>query len=333
MCQPLYPLTFDPLYRDHLWGGQRIARRFGRKDAPPRCAESWELAAHPDGTSVVREGALAGRRLDELCRIYGPALLGSHCESGRFPLLVKLIDANERLSMQVHPNESTAVRSGGEPKTEMWYLLDCDPGAALYAGFDTHVTPRRLGDALLEKRADLLMRRIPAEPGKALYVPGGMVHAIGEGCLLLEIQQSSNTTFRLYDWDRDGADGRTRELHLNQAFDAIDWQAPRMDLRSPVRIAAGAADNEAFRVLRSDFFSLHRTLLNVDEPLPPDETTFRALFVEQGAVGLTWAAAAGAGEGRCELAAGELVLLPASLGEAALCRLGPADAAVLTITL
>lgn len=323
----LPPLLFRHVYRDYLWGGRRLAERFGRTDAPECCAESWEVSAHPDGPSVVANGPLAGRDLQSLCDEFGEALLGRACEGTRFPLLIKLIDARERLSVQVHPSEETAEAVGGEPKTEMWYLLDADAGASIYCGLRDCPGPRALRDALAAHRVPDLLVEHPSAVGRAMFVPGGTVHAIGAGNLVYEVQQSSNTTYRVYDWDRVGPDGRTRELHVEKAVSVIRWRAPATGFLRPVGEAAANPANRRSRVLRSDFFELDATDLRETEPVAMDGLSFHALFVERGTVRLAWD-----GGEPLALDFGTSCLVPACLGKYALEPVG-GEARVLTTTL
>ena len=305
----LRPLLFRPVYKDYLWGGGKIASRFGRTGVPSPCAESWEVSAHPDGMSVVEGGDFAGAALAALCEEHGAALLGSWCEGNRFPLLVKLIDASRDLSVQVHPNDANAARTGGEPKTEAWYFLETEPGATVCAGLKEGVGPRIFEDAVKEKRVASLLRNVPAVAGKSLYIPGGLVHAIRAGCFVLEVQQSSNTTYRVYDWDRVGADGKPRELHVRQAVRTIDWKFGGMDLSTPVPMHAAAPGNKRERLIRSDYFTLERFTLAAPEPMVADGTSFKVLFAAAGGLVLR------DGAGETEVPAGRSCLVPASLGE------------------
>lgn len=329
MQNALYPLLFKPVYRDYLWGGDRIAQRFGRKDAPACCAESWEISAHPEGMSVVENGPLAGTDLAALCKEHGTRVMGSACESDRFPLLIKLIDARARLSVQVHPNEDAARRYGGEAKTEMWHVLEAAPEAVLFAGLQPGVGPRIFHDAVVDKGVAALLRPVPSVAGKSLYTPGGMVHAIGEGNLLLEVQQSSNTTYRLYDWDRVGADGRARELHVQKAMEVIDWKAPAMGLLSPVPLPGPVSANRHTRLLRSDYFELCSVRLAEPERVSMDGTSFHALFVAEGSVRV---GEEGSPEA-VELPCGRSCLVPACNGSYVLAPLDGTEARVLTTTL
>ena len=308
----LAPLLFRPVYKDYLWGGSRIAGRFGRAGAPSPCAESWEVSCHPDGMSVVEGGPFDGRSLDSLCREFGAALVGSWCENpGRFPVIVKLIDATSRLSVQVHPSEESAARFGGDPKTEAWYFIDAEPGAAVCAGLKKGVGPRVFSDAVKEKSVPSLLRTVPAEPGKAVFIPGGTVHAICEGCLVLEVQQNSNTTYRVYDWDRTGPDGRPRELHVQRALEAISWHAPELPVCTPYRLPSAVPENVRERVVRSDWFSIERWTLAKPEPFVHDGRSFKIFFALGGDLGIAWPGA----EAPVRVPAGRSCLVPASSGE------------------
>jgi mannose-6-phosphate isomerase len=319
----LTPLIFKPVYKDYLWGGRRIPAAYGRAGAPAVCAESWELSAHPDGESAVASGPLVGRGLASLVAEFGPSLLGSRAhDATRFPLLFKLIDARDRLSVQVHPNNSNAALTGGEPKTEMWVVLERAPGASLYAGLAEGVTPASLRAALADGTAASQLVRLPVEPGQALFIPGGLVHAIGAGCLIYEVQQNSNTTYRLFDWNRTGADGKPRQLHIEESFKTIDWA-----LRPPQMVTPAACsrdgENRWSAVVSCDFFTLRR--LDLTEPCRTavDGTSFHALFVAAGQATVI------AGGESVSLSTGSSALIPAS---AAGYTLTPDTSATLLIT-
>jgi len=314
-----YPLLFRPVYKDYVWGGGRIRTAFGRADAPDRCAESWEISAHPDGPGVVANGPLAGRTLAELADRCGAALTGARApDPHRFPLLFKLIDARERLSVQVHPGNAAAVRCGGEPKTEMWVVLDGAPDATLCAGLKPGVDAARLRQALADGSAAECLNELRARPGDALYIPGGLVHAIGAGCLIYEVQQNSNTTYRLYDWGRIDPSGRPRPLHVEQALAVIDW-----DLPPPGLIRGTPAANRPNEVLATPFFHVRRLALETAVTLEADSATFLALFVRAGTLSATV-------DGHTvPLPCGTSCLIPAA---AACCHLEPRGGAELLLT-
>jgi mannose-6-phosphate isomerase len=299
------PLLFAPIYKDLIWGGNRIAECYGRAGTPGVCAESWELAAHADGTSVVRTGTLAGQTLTALTQQYGRALLGTRApRADHFPLLFKIIDARQKLSVQVHPNERTAAAGGGEPKTEMWVVLDRAPGATLYAGLQPGTDAAALRAALAAKQVAARLVCLPINPGDALFIPGGLVHAIGAGCLLYEVQQNSNTTYRLHDWDRVGPDGQPRPLHIEKAFAAIDWSLPVPAVLTP----PPGAPNAWRDVLACPFFHMQCAQLTTTVDVPQDGGSFHALFVVAGHVTVE------AGRVTTDWPAGTSGLVPATAG-------------------
>ena len=321
------PLLFRPVYKDDLWGGTRLSSRFGRAGTPDPCAESWEASAHPDGMSVVEGGPFAGRTLASLCEEFGGALLGRDVEGRKFPVLVKLIDARDRLSVQVHPNDANAARTHGEPKTEMWYFLDAPEGAVVCAGLKKGVGPRIFSDAVKQGTVASLLNAVPAVPGKALFIPGGLVHAICEGCLVLEVQQSSNTTYRVHDWDRVGKDGKPRELHVAQAMETIDWKLGAMELSTPFPMPAAAAANKRERVVRSEFFTMERWTVREPEPMVADGASFRVFFAPDGPLEIRSDALAEP----FAVPAGRTCLVPASFGAFSLAGAGGGPATALSV--
>ncbi len=284
MTTPLYPLRLKPAYKDYLWGGDRIPRVFKRNLPPGIYAESWEVADRPEGMGVVTNGPLAGTTLHDLVGRLDLDLLGRRGRGfGVLPLLIKLIDARQTLSVQVHPDNASAARHGGEPKTEMWYVLSAEPDAFVFGGLQPGVTPEAFARAVADETVENLLQRVPVKPGDAVYIPGGRVHAIGAGCLLLECQQNSNTTYRIYDYGRKGADGKTRELHLDQAIKVIQWDDHASPLVAP-RLLEQTGGNEHWEILSSPYFRMEQYRLTAPHVLVRDQQTFRVLFVEQGTV-------------------------------------------------
>jgi mannose-6-phosphate isomerase len=320
----LYPFCFKPVYKDYIWGGDKIIRLYQRGEKPGVYAESWEVSDRTDGMSVVAGGPMAGRTLHELVQSLGAELLGHRVRGGVFPLLIKLIDSRDRLSVQVHPDDDTAKRFGGEAKTEMWYVLDAEPGAGVFAGLKPGVGEKQFNDALRTKRFKDILTFVPVEKGDAIFVPGGRVHAIDAGCLLLEVQQNSNTTYRIYDWDRVGADGRPRPLHLREAMRVIRWDDTAHAKVAPRRLAAEDW-GECWEILRSAYFLIERILLSEPASLRADGRSFQVFFVSSGGVTIRWEG------GVSELAPGTSCLVPAALGEFAV-EPKQASAEVLRIT-
>ncbi len=205
----LYPLKFEPVYKNYPWGGSRIPETYHRNVPAGIYAESWEISDHDDGMSVVSNGPLAGQALHDILKNNPGGILGTNVPGTRFPLLIKLIDAKQKLSVQVHPNDETAAHFGGEAKTEMWYLLG-DNKTQIYCGLNEGITKESFLQAVEDGTSGKTMRRVPVEKDSAVFVRGGRIHAIDTGCLILEIQQNSNTTYRIYDWGRMGNDGKPR---------------------------------------------------------------------------------------------------------------------------
>ncbi len=304
---PLYPLMFQPVYKPYIWGGDRIARRYGRKLPPGPCAESWEITDRAEGINVVVNGSLAGKDIHELTQLYGAELLGRPMD--RFPLLIKLIDAKQHLSVQVHPDEDGARAVGGEPKTEMWYLLDADPGAEVFVGFRPGVDEARFREALAAGHAGDLLEHVPVGRGDVVYIPGGCVHTIGAGGLIFEVQQNSDTTYRVFDWDRVGADGKPRELHIEQALKVIHWEgageAKGAMPSSPA--ATPPKGNLIVERLRSPYFRFEEILVAGCMECPLDAASFHALFLDQGLARIK------SGSTLVDMPPGTTLLMPACL--------------------
>jgi len=230
-------ITFTPLFMERVWGGRGLEETFGKPlpdDAP--IGESWELVDRPEAQSVVASGPLAGTELHQLWREDREPIFGGRASGAgdRFPILVKLLDARETLSVQVHPPAHLAEELDGEPKNELWYVAGAAPGANLFAGLRKGVTQEEFS-AGLEAGEDVsgMLHRTEVQVGDALFIPAGRVHAIGAGCLVVEIQQSSDTTYRVFDFNRPGLDGKPRELHLPQALASIDFSDLEPALRPP----------------------------------------------------------------------------------------------------
>jgi mannose-6-phosphate isomerase len=217
---------------ERIWGGRRLESRFGKSLPPPaRIGESWEIVDRPEAQSVVARGPLKGKTLHELWTKHRSSIFGQVPDVPRFPLLIKLLDAHEKLSLQVHPPEQVARRLGGEPKTEFWYVAAAEPGAELLLGFREPITPNKFEQILRDGTVMDYVHNIAVNAGDAVFLPAGRVHAVGARNLLIEIQQNSDTTYRVFDWNRtDPTSGKQRQLHIEQAIQCIDFEDVRPKL-------------------------------------------------------------------------------------------------------
>ena len=234
----IYPLLFEPVLKDYVWGGRALADRLGRTLPPGRIAESWEIAAHEDGASIVRNGRFAGQLLTAAHAALGLDLIGGNNawaqDRGKFPLLVKLLDAHDKLSVQVHPNDEYALAHEGNElgKTEMWVVLHAEPDARVILGVRAGTTAADFRRAIAAGALEQYLHSVPIHTGDFVCVPSGTVHAILSGALIAEIQQNSNTTYRVYDWNR-RHDGRGRALHVDKALDVINFAQVEPALTAP----------------------------------------------------------------------------------------------------
>lgn len=258
----LYPLTFTPVLKDYLWGGRNL-ERIGRSLPEGVIAESWEIAGHEDGTTIVNNGRFAGQPLTEVQAELGLDLIGRNCawaqERGKFPLLIKILDANRPLSVQVHPDDTYALAHEGNElgKTEMWVILYAEPGAQLILGVKNGTTPDAFRRAVDQGQLEPFLNYLPIKSGDHVCVPAGSLHAIMGGSLIAEIQQNSNTTYRVYDWNRVGADGKPRPLHVEKALDVINFEQVEPQISQPNLIIEEAGIRR-FVLCRNQYFITER---------------------------------------------------------------------------
>ena len=273
---PLFPVKLTPAFKDYLWGGERLKTEFHKNTDLTPLAESWELSAHKDGQSVVTEGPYAGLTLTAYLDTLGKSALGAACEKyDYFPLLIKLIDAKGDLSVQVHPSDAYALEHEGEyGKTEMWYILDCEEGAALYYGFREDTTREEYESAIKEGRLTDILNRVPVKQGDVFFIPAGTVHAIGAGILICEIQQNSNTTYRVYDYNRRDKDGNLRPLHVEKALAVSDLK------KSPALPAI--PDGEDVLLAECGYFEVRRLRFGGNGTVTSTPESFTALTVTEG---------------------------------------------------
>jgi mannose-6-phosphate isomerase len=316
MTSPLSdPLIFQPIFRRYLWGGRRLATMLGKSLGTGNdYAESWEVVDHHQDQSVVLEGPLAGQTLHQLVCHQAHDLFGKHAEKGHaekgrlamhkvFPLLMKFLDANRTLSVQVHPTDEQAalLTPPDLGKTEAWVVLAAEPESQIYAGLECGVTREQFRRAMEEGNCASCLHAIQPEPGDCFYLPAGTVHAIGAGLVIAEIQQASDTTFRLFDWNRVGADGKSRPLHIEQGLATIDFT------RGPVKPQRPRLTEQTGRqrLIKCDYFVLDRCLFH--EPFSVGgDNRFHLLAVLEGTIDLAGI--------DMSLSAGHTLLLPAAAG-------------------
>jgi len=239
----LYPIIFEPIYMGRMWGGKKMGPVLQRQVpalAEP-VGESWELVDRDGEQSVIANGPLQGMTITRLIETYGKDIIASSFQGKRFPLMVKIIDAGKRLSLQVHPDSEACAElgNGAEPKTEMWYVISADRGAKIMAGIKPNSTKRQIIDSMATPDVEKYLQVFDAKTGDAYFIASGKIHAIGAGCLLLEIQQNSDTTYRVSDWGRVDNNGKSRELHVEKALKSINFTD-----RTPSRIT-GVSDTVA----------------------------------------------------------------------------------------
>lgn len=220
---PNYPILLRPVSKEIIWGGTKLKQDYGKSAPFEKIAESWELSVRPDENSVIANGKYAGMTLGQYIATDRARILGTNAANyDRFPLLIKFIDAADKLSVQVHPDDVYGLANEGElGKTEMWYIMDCEPGAQLVYGLKDGCTAEEFARAVEEGRIEETLNFVPVQKGEVYFIPAGQVHAIGAGILIAEIQQNSNVTYRVYDYNRPGADGKPRELHTAKAIDVV----------------------------------------------------------------------------------------------------------------
>lgn len=254
-------LKFEPIYQERVWGGTGLAVHLGRTlPAGGPIGESWEICDRTEANNRICEGAYAGKTLREALLADAAAIMGPHWPRERvFPVLVKWLDARERLSLQVHPPANKALALEGEPKSENWYVAHAEPGAALMAGFKKGVTQEQFREALAGNKLEPLIHTFAVEKGDSLFVHSGRIHALDAGNIILEIQQNSDTTYRVYDWGRVGLDGKPRALHVEESLASIDW-----DDFEPLPLKTAQVDGELL-LTHNDCFRLRKLSLQTGE--------------------------------------------------------------------
>ena len=291
-----------PAFQDYIWGGTKL-RDVYRKDCDfDRVAESWELSTHPAGESKIAGGDFDGLTLSEYFQ-KKPGALGKNCERfERFPVLIKFIDAKEALSIQVHPSDEYALRVENEyGKTEMWYVLDCEPGAFLYFGVNREISRDEFKQRIENNTVLEVLNRVDVHPGDVFFIESGTVHAIGAGILICEIQQNSNCTYRVYDYDRRGADGKPRELHVEKALE--------VSRLTPNVIPPQSAEENPKQLAACKYFTATRYNVAGETALEITESSFASVIITKGSGRIIGA------ENAVDFAPGDSLLIPAGTGK------------------
>lgn len=303
-----YPLLFQPEMKERVWGG-RALEQFGLELPEGPIGEGWMIGDHPNGTTKVVNGELAGLGLDQIREQYGKEFFGSKGfseKNGRFPLLIKLLDCQDDLSVQVHPNDHYDRLPQGElGKTEMWYILDAKPGAKIIYGLNDGVTREQLAQAIEENRILDCLREVSVEAGDSFYIPAGTVHALGAGILVAEIQQNSDSTYRLYDYNRLGLDGKPRELHIEDSLNVIAYEGSGSSFMKTDL----PGSNEWLTLARSPFFITEKGKVEQSWALQSTAESFIIHIICDGTGTIQWA------DGEQAVKPGECYLIPAHLGE------------------
>ena len=319
----LYPLTFEPIFQERIWGGRKLESLYGKKLPPGKViGESWEISDRTDANSVVANGPLAGRTLASLMASNRDAMMGrARSPEGRFPLLIKLLDAQDNLSLQVHPPQHLASELGGCAKTEMWYVSAAEPNAMLYAGLRRNVTPDEFAAKTRAGTVAECFHQLPVREGDSLFLPSGRVHALGKGLVIFEIQQNSDTTYRVFDWNRVDSSGKPRQLHIDESLKCIDFEdfEPSLTSDSYKNVATGVRSRA---LVRHSLFAVDALELNANAEYREPITEPRVVGVVSGTVQIPHT------KESITLKAGQFALIPAALNEV---RIHAANAAIVLV--
>ncbi len=326
-AEPLYPLAFAPIVKSLIWGGRRLGTVLGKPiGTDQRYAESWEISDHRDNVSLIENGPLAGTGLRDLVRqrgaeLLGPGLVDSLPKKGQFPLLVKFLDANEVLSVQVHPDDAKGrVLADDNGKTEAWVIVHAEPGSLIYAGLRQGVTRDDFARAMESGEVEPLLHRFEAKEGDCVMIPAGTMHAIGAGIVLAEIQQMSDATFRVFDWGRLGPDGQPRTLHPSQALACTDFEAGPVDPVQPKLESTDFGSRE--RLASCPYFAIERLKLRAPALIGRDDR-FTIVLGLGGSAEIVYQGTT------TPLGFGRTILLPAAVGP---CEVRPQGEGVTLLT-
>lgn len=302
-----YPLTFEPIFKERIWGGVKLKKYLHKNIPSDKIGESWEISTVPNEISVVNTGSLKGKSLDEVIALYPVQLLGKKVVEQygvQFPLLFKYLDAREDLSVQLHPNDDLArKRHNSSGKTEMWYVIQAEEGARIIAGFKKEASPKEYIHHLNAKSLVTILKEIPVKKGDAFLLETGTIHAIGAGIIIAEIQQTSDITYRIYDWDRLDAQGKPRELHIDLALEAINYGA------SNTQYGYDKFENSSNPMIQCDYFKTNYIPLQGTMTISKDDASFLVLMCTEGNFAIL------INDQSYSYQTGDTVLLPAILTE------------------
>lgn len=278
-----YIMKLEAPCKDYIWGGNRLRNEFGKKSDADKIAESWELSCHKDGESVVSNGEFKGKTLSEVITECGKEILGTNCQRfENFPILIKLIDALDNLSVQVHPNNDYALRVEKEyGKTEMWYIVDCDEGAELLYGFKHEISKEEFEQRIKNNTLLEVTNNVPVHKGDVFFIESGTLHAIGKGILIAEIQQNSNTTYRIYDYGRVGKDGKPRELHIEKAVEVTELVPPKYPTK-PMGVVVAENGYDKQLLSTCEYFNVHKLNIYEQAELEATDGSFNSILVLDG---------------------------------------------------
>lgn len=304
----IYPLTFKPILKDYIWGGNNL-HNWGKNSPSAKIAESWEASCHPKGIGIISSGILKGKTLPEIIDAYGASIVGTNLEGKKYPLLIKFIDANEKLSVQVHPSDEYAAIENESGKNEMWYIVSAKPDAFIYYGLKGNITKDIFKDAIKNGTIEECLYKLQVKAGDAVYIPAGTVHAIGSGIVVIEVQQNSDATYRVFDYNRKDSDGKLRPLHIDKALDIIDFSNKRANkIQKGIRIKIG---NKSYKTIlaANKYFSSELLEFNDIIKMKSDPEKFFIYTLIDGLLTLSYQSSS------ITLKKGTTVLIPAQLGE------------------
>lgn len=310
----MYAFLLKPPLKDYIWGGTKLISDFNKKTDKEIIAESWELSCHKDGQSIIMNGEFKGRTLaDVISEVGKEKILGTACDRfNDFPILIKLIDAKNDLSIQVHPDNNYALLHEGEyGKTEMWYIVDCEPDAFIYYGFKEQISKNEFKRRIQDNDLLPVLKKQPVKPGDVYFIEAGTLHAICSGILIAEIQQNSNTTYRIYDYDRIGADGKKRELHIDKAVDVTNT-GPAAEAGQGSKAVDGP-DFCCELLSKCEYFTAVKYSVRTRFNNKADGKSFHSLLCLDGDAVIKYAGR------QIELKKGDSVFIPAALGKYEIC--------------